>query len=212
MSTFRLCLLTILIVVPAVMRLSDLGWNFVPIGAVALFAGATFRNRTLAFAVPMGAMILSDLALGWRRHDFMFYTFHATLPFVYGCYALSVCLGFGVRRRWAKLEASAAESAPVEPEPTTDRDGLLTRRMLPVAGGTLAGALLFFLITNFGDWLVFWDNKSWSSLLECYAVAIPFFRNTLAADAIGAVILFGGYEIVCRRAAVADPSGLLHAR
>jgi hypothetical protein len=43
--------------------------NFTPVAASALFAGAVFRTRTLAFVVPLTAMMFSDCVLGfydWR--------------------------------------------------------------------------------------------------------------------------------------------------
>ena len=43
--------------------------NFTPVVAAALFAGTVFRSRALAIAVPIAAMLLSDLVLGsedWR--------------------------------------------------------------------------------------------------------------------------------------------------
>ena len=43
--------------------------NFTPVVAAALFAGTVFRSRALALAVPIAAMLLSDLLLGsedWR--------------------------------------------------------------------------------------------------------------------------------------------------
>ncbi len=38
--------------------------NFTPIAASAVFAGALFRSKSLALAVPLAAMLLSDLVLG----------------------------------------------------------------------------------------------------------------------------------------------------
>jgi hypothetical protein len=43
--------------------------NFTPIVAAALFAGTVFRSRALALIVPIAAMLLSDLIIGfedWR--------------------------------------------------------------------------------------------------------------------------------------------------
>lgn len=47
--------------------------NFTPVGAIALFAGATMSRRWVAFALPLGVMVLSDLVLGM----------HALAPVVY---------------------------------------------------------------------------------------------------------------------------------
>ncbi len=62
--------------------------NFAPVGAVALFGAAYFADRRAAFAVPLVAMLLSDLALG----------FHATMAYVYGAFALISLVGFGFLR------------------------------------------------------------------------------------------------------------------
>ena len=37
--------------------------NFVPITAMALFAGLNFKNKKLAYSIPLLAMIISDLFL-----------------------------------------------------------------------------------------------------------------------------------------------------
>jgi hypothetical protein len=62
--------------------------NFSPIAALALFGGAQFADKRLAFLVPLAAMFLSDLVLG----------LHSLIPVIYGSFALIVCLGFWVRR------------------------------------------------------------------------------------------------------------------
>ncbi|MDI6766019.1 MAG: hypothetical protein QME52_04260 [Bacteroidota bacterium] len=63
-------------------------------------------------------------------------------------------------------------------------------------GATLIGSVLFFVVTNFGVWLspTFMYPRTLDGLLQCYAAAIPFFRNTLAGDFIYVGVLFGLYE------------------
>jgi hypothetical protein len=69
--------------------------NFSPLVAVALFSGALCRDWRLALGIPLAAMLLADLWLG----------FHATLAFVYLGMALAVAVGraLGERRRPALL-------------------------------------------------------------------------------------------------------------
>jgi hypothetical protein len=65
-----------------------------------------------------------------------------------------------------------------------------------LVGCSLASSVLFFLVTNFGSWL--WFNMyehSMSGLIQCYAMAIPFFRYTLCGDLFFAVVLFSGYAV-----------------
>ncbi len=63
----------------------------------------------------------------------------------------------------------------------------------------MMASVLFFIITNFGAWLV--GNlypKTLAGLVSCYVAAIPFFRNTLLGDAVYTLVLFGGFALVQR--------------
>lgn len=71
------------------------------------------------------------------------------------------------------------------------------RKTVPnVVFGTLTGSFLFFFITNFGVWgFAPLYAKTWSGLMQCYVMAIPFFRNTLLSDLFFVGVLFGAYEV-----------------
>lgn len=56
-------------------------------------------------------------------------------------------------------------------------------------GGALSGALLFFIITNFGVWSMGSYGYTVEGLLACYTLAIPFFGNTLAGTIIFSAII-----------------------
>jgi len=74
------------------------------------------------------------------------------------------------------------------------------RKSIPtVAGSSLISAILFFLITNFGVWLAGWYTHTFAGLINCYAMGIPFFRNTLLATLGYTAVLFGAYELIARR-------------
>jgi hypothetical protein len=79
---------------------------------------------------------------------------------------------------------------------------MLNARFFSIAGIVLAavtGSVLFFLITNFGVWLT--DGlypRTLDGLVICYAAAIPFFRHTLAGDAVYTIVLFGGFMLMQR--------------
>jgi hypothetical protein len=51
--------------------------NFTALGAVALFAGANLRPRSMALLVPFAIMLLTDYVIG----------FHSTMIFVYLSFA-----------------------------------------------------------------------------------------------------------------------------
>lgn len=64
---------------------------------------------------------------------------------------------------------------------------------------TLAGSIQFFLVTNFGVWLLL-DTypKTYAGLVTCYLVGLPLFWNTLAGDTLYSAFLFGGYALAER--------------
>jgi len=66
-----------------------------------------------------------------------------------------------------------------------------------IFGATLAGSILFFVITNFAVWAATpWYTKTWQGFLECYILAVPFFRNTILGDLFYVGTMFGLYELV----------------
>jgi len=99
--------------------------------------------------------------------------FHALVPFTWGSVVLVALLGGKLKER---------------------------KSFKNVAVSSLAAAFLFYIVTNFGVWL-FYNTypKSVSGLIQCYVVAIPYFRGTLASTLIYSAVLFGAYEFVSAR-------------
>ncbi len=60
----RLTVLTTLVVIAAISRLVPHPPNMTPLAAIALFGGAFLSNRRLAYALPLAAMLLSDVFSG----------------------------------------------------------------------------------------------------------------------------------------------------
>jgi hypothetical protein len=61
-----------------------------------------------------------------------------------------------------------------------------------VGSASLTASLSFFAVSNFAVW-AFWNMypKTLPGLAECYAMAIPFFRNTVVSDLLFAGAFFG---------------------
>ena len=55
--------------------------------------------------------------------------------------------------------------------------------------GALFASLLFFVITNFGVWLLGMYDYSFKGLLESYTMAIPFYKNTILSTLIYSLII-----------------------
>ena len=160
-----------MIVVAALTRLLPHPPNFSPVEAMALFGGAYFASRAVAVLVPLAAMVVSDLALaaimGGSYFDYMA---SAGFWLVYACIALSAVLGFGLRGK-----VSGAR----------------------VLGYSLAGSVLFFLVTNFGTWLggsMYPHNGA--GLAAAYAAGVPFFQWTVLGTLFYAALLFGGFALL----------------
>jgi hypothetical protein len=64
----RWMVLIAMILAAALSRLAPHPPNLTSVTAVALFGGAYFSDRRLAFVVPLVALFLSDLVLGFYRH------------------------------------------------------------------------------------------------------------------------------------------------
>ncbi len=84
-----------LMAVAVISRLVPHPPNFTPVIALALFGGAAFANRAAAVVATLGAMLLSDLWLGW----------HSSLLAVYGALAVVVLVGHrvNVNASWPKI-------------------------------------------------------------------------------------------------------------
>lgn len=69
----RFWLVAGLILIAALARVMPHPPNFAPVAAMALFGGAMFRNKLMAFAAPLTAMLLSDIVIemtmGWGFYD-----------------------------------------------------------------------------------------------------------------------------------------------
>ncbi len=79
--------LVVIVLLLALSRLMPHPPNAVPIAAMALFAGAFFVNRWLAYAIPIVAMLISDWLIG----------FHSTVSYVYVGVAITVLIGSGLK-------------------------------------------------------------------------------------------------------------------
>ena len=145
-------------------------WNFSPFLAVSLFGGAHLAHRRWSFAVPLGAFLLGDLGI-WALTGRLDYAFYPGQIFVYGSVALTVTLGLTLRKRQSAMA---------------------------IGGAGLLSACLFFVITNFGVWVV-GDGIRYplniAGLTECYVLAIPFFRNSLIAMALFCPLLFSSLAL-----------------
>ncbi|MBL4656863.1 MAG: hypothetical protein JKX73_02600 [Flavobacteriales bacterium] len=164
----RFGILAIIILIAAFSRLIPHIPNVTAIAAMALFGGAYFSNKKMAFIVPIAAMFLSDVALYFIAGYEVFTYMRLVL---YGTFILIAMIGLRLR-------------------------GGVTAPKAVIA--SLSASILFFVLTNFAVWVMGAGNPypfSLEGLVGCYTAAIPFFRNTIMGDLIFVTILFGGFEL-----------------
>lgn len=100
----------------------------------------------------------------------LFLGFHNTMPFVYGSFIAIVFIGSLLRKN---------------------------QKPIFILKASLAASFLFFIVTNFGVWLV--GNmypKTLSGLVNAYILALPFFRNTIIGDFVYTFSFFYGYRLI----------------
>jgi len=114
----------------------------------------------LSFYVPaiFGLRYISIVILSFALTD-LYFGFHSTILFTWG----SVIL-IGVISNY------------------------LNSSILKRVFGSLTGAFLFFLISNFGVWISGYYGLTSEGLAECYVMAIPFFGYTLLSTIFFSVI------------------------
>ena len=101
----------------------------------------------------------------------IFLGFHSTMFWVYGSFAVIAVIGL-----WLKSRKNVGY----------------------IFGTTVVSSIIFFIITNFGVWASGYYGYTLNGLIECYTMAIPFFRNSIAGDLIYVTAMFGIYELVLR--------------
>ncbi len=169
-------------------------FNFTPVGALGVFGGARLKWWQ-AFFLPILLMAVTDLILWqWKGNDFLWAGLLFFDPFVYVSLLINVLLG----------------------------RTLLSRTESPwrIGAVSLVASLQFFVITNFGVWVI--DRQSaapmysanLNGLLACFAKGLAFYKteapplgffgNTVLSDLFFAAVLFGAHACFTRIAFSAE--------
>ncbi len=141
---------------------SPAAWsNFSPLAAV-LLCSAAYLPRKYILLAGLGPLLLADLFLNAHYHVPLFDTGTLARYFTFG---LILLLGYFVRKQQQY-------------------------KLLFLFGATLAGSVLFFLITNTATWISIPDYaKTFPGWWQALTVGVPgfpptllFFRNSLFSD------------------------------
>jgi len=142
--------------------------NFTPVAAMALFAGAKLQRKLWAFAIPLLAMLLSDLALqamfGWGVHELM--------PVVYMSFVAVVALGWSLRGRLSAVTIGTA--------------------------AVLASTLFFVTTNFAVWAMSTMYPHTAAGLSACYVAALPFYAWSLLSCVTFSALLFSGAALLER--------------
>ncbi len=162
----HLYLAVALIFLAVVSRLIPHPANFTPVMAVALFGGAIFKGNKWFFAIPLVALFISDIFLG----------FHDLSWLVYSCFIAVGFLGLSLYKSLDQFSLSNVKSVGIK------------AFVASVLFFVVSNLGVFFTSSLY--------PFSFVGLTECFSLAIPFFHNTLISTLAYSFALFAGYSVV----------------
>ncbi|MDD5508667.1 MAG: hypothetical protein PHD25_10155 [Bacteroidales bacterium] len=171
--TPRIIYIAGIILAAALFRLVPHWPNFTPVAAIALFGGACLNKRYLAFLIPLTALFISDLILG----------FHGMMGWVYTGFIITACIGLLLKKRITPLTVTGASLL------SSVIFFLLTNFgawiASPIYPDSFAG-----LVECYVAGLAFFHDGSYG---------ISFFMNEILGSLFYNTILFGSLYLVSRR-------------
>jgi hypothetical protein len=174
----NLLILLVLIIAAAVYRVWDSRpMGFAPQIAMALFAGSVIKDKKISFLFPILSLFVSDLL-----YQFLYSQGLTTIKGFYSGQLLNYLLiasitiiGFFINKN----------------------------RISRILIGSLAGAVYFFLVSNFMVWIgggLDINNqpyaRSITGLLLCYTEALPFFKWSVLSTLVFNGVFFGSYYLM----------------
>jgi hypothetical protein len=141
--------------------------NFSGLGAVAIFSGAQFKDKSLSFITPIITLLISDFILSLVIHPS--YLFYQGWYFVYGAFLfIAIASKYIMRNVNAKTCIVSVISA----------------------------VLIHWLVTDFGVWIGGnMYPKTLMGFYACLVAAIPFEINFLLGTVVYSGVLFFGFEL-----------------
>jgi len=157
-----------------------------PVMALALFGGFIARDKDKMFLLPLIALLLSDATIQflYEHNWFPYAGFYAGQ---WKNYLLLLTLPFIAVLLGAKSRTS-------------------------LIAGALAGPTFYFLVSNLFVWMSSGEavyTKDWNGLMNCYTLAIPFYRNSLFATLVFLPMLWITYRNWVVKGSATQPNGQL---
>jgi hypothetical protein len=180
MFTIRHFVMLSLVMAAAATRLFPHPPNFTAVGAISVFAGVYFSRRWTGIAIPLAALLISDLGLSLMWYGGSKWSFAPI--FTYALFAFTAVMGMAIRQR-----------------PSFGR--LMTTSVL--------AAVVFFVVSNWHVWFAgsgrLYPHTA-EGLLACYIAALPFALNMVVSNVFYCGVLFAAWRLVEMYVPASQPS------
>ena len=149
--------------------------NFTPIGAIALFAGATLQNRKMRYVFPLAILLISDLLMvSELATNTLLYS-----GWIWTYLAFIIAVFFG--EKISKLI-----------------------KITTLFSASLGFALVHWILADFGFWFGGGINiitgvpfeKTIQGLLVCYSLGFPFFLKLAISTLLYSFVIFGLHSVI----------------
>jgi hypothetical protein len=182
MKNKRLIILVfaLLIIAAALYRVwENRPWGFAPQIAMALFAGSVIKVKKFSFLLPLLSMLISDVLyqILYLQGLTELKGFYEGQWINYLLFTAITVIGFFIGKN----------------------------NVWHIIIGSLAGAIFYFLASNFLNWLgggLDINNqpypKTFDGLMKCFAAGLPFFKGSVWATLFFNTIFFGSYYLYDR--------------
>ena len=151
-------------------------YNFTPMIALAIFGSLHFKNRNLAYILPLLSLWISDFILNnylySKSNEIML--FYEGYYWQYLSYVIIILLSSSFYKK------------------------IITIKKVFLLG--ISSSFIFFIITNFGFWITsdLYPNN-FMGLIDCYLLAIPFYQGTLLGTLFFTPFFIGSYYLLQKK-------------
>jgi hypothetical protein len=173
----KFAVITGLILLAAFSRIVPHIYNFSPLGAIGMFGAAWFTKKWQALVIPLAATFISDLFINnviYAQYNLTFTWFYEGAYWQYITYIFIITAGLLI----FKNKVTAPK----------------------VLAGAVASSAIFFLMSNFGSWIVMSIYpKNFTGLMASYTAGIPFIGGTILGDLFYSAVMFGSYALISKK-------------
>jgi hypothetical protein len=155
--------------------------NFSPVGAMALFGGAYYKNKLQALLITFLSLFVGDLFMNYNFYHKVV-LFYDGAAYVYLSFFIIVFIGSYIK----KVNLSN------------------------IVLSSVAAVLVHWLITDIQPCLTGMYPATFAGYIQSLTMALPFERNLLFGNLIYGAILFGGFEFAKSKFAVLSKTELAY--